>query len=204
MASSVSAVEPLLGGLSFSYQHFLDGEIKADGVTSAHDSGARYGVHFRDYFLRQPRHNPFAEVSLFYETFETETTNFAIDSESIMLNFTVGSAIPCYWMADESVMLGITPEVGLEFGTFEADFKTSDGVTSQKNSDSAYRYGVTAGLGVWMLMNRTFGIGGGIYGAYWGATDMSVISPNGGGFVQRTTAPTGWDVGVRAHLNFMF
>jgi hypothetical protein len=161
-------------------------------------------VHFRDYYFKQQSHHPFAEFGVFYETHDTSTTNFSLDTESIALDFSVGSAIPLFWMADESLVMGISPEIGINAGSFSADINSSNGVTNQHSDDSSFRYGTTAGINAWMLMNQSFSLGVGLTGSYWRATGITLDVPTGSGTESRSTNPSGWDLGVRFTMGFFF
>ena len=204
LVTPVAAVEPMLGGISVSYAPLIAGEIKADGNDSKFDSGSRYWVHFRDYYFQQQNHHPFIELGVFYETHDTSTTNFRLDTESIALDFSFGSAIPLFWMADESLVLGISPEIGVNVGSFSADINSSNGVTNQHSDDNAFRYGGTAGINGWMLMNQSFSLGVGLIGSYWRATSINLDVPTVSGTESRSTNPSGWDVAVRFSMGFLF
>jgi hypothetical protein len=194
----------MMGGIGLSYAPIIEGEIKADGKTTESESGARYWVHFRDYYFKQQSHHPFIEIGLFYENHKASTTNFELDTESLALDFSFGSAIPLYWMADESFMLGISPEMGVNIGSFEADINSSNGVTNQHSDDSSFRYGATAGINGWMLMDQSFSVGVGLIGSYWRATGINLDVPTGSGTESRSTSPSGWDVAVRFSMGFLF
>ncbi len=199
-----AAVEPMLGGISLSYAPLIAGEINADGKDTEFENGSRYWVHFRDYYFQQQKHHPFVELGVFYETHDTRTTNFSLDTESIAVDFSFGSAIPLFWMADESMVLGISPEIGANIGSFSADINSSNGVTNQHSDDSAFRYGATAGINGWILMNQSFSLGLGLIGSYWRATGITLDVPTATGTESRSTTPSGWDVALRFTMGFLF
>ncbi|HEX3135492.1 MAG TPA: hypothetical protein VHX44_18155 [Planctomycetota bacterium] len=192
--------EIFLSGASLSVVPIVNGGISADGQDAKWDSGYRVELHFRDYYFKQQSHHPFAELGVFYEAHDTSSDNFKLDSETIALHGAVGSAIPLWQSATESVIIGVTPEIGLNLGVLSLDAK-ANGVHSD---DNAFRYGASGGVNAWVAINRGFSLGVGVIGSYWRATSVDLTVPNGAGTEERSDTPSGWDLGVRLSVGFMF
>jgi hypothetical protein len=203
-ASGVSSLHAqddiFLSGASLSFVPLINGEITADGQDTKWDSGYRVELHLRDYYFRQQNHHPFAEIGLFYETHDTTSGNFTLNSETIALRGALGSSIPLWRTADEYLVMGVTPEMGAHVGTLSMDAKTA----GLHSSDDGFRYGASVGLSGWMALNRSFSLGVGVIGSYWRATSMTLTVPNGSGTQSRSDTPSGWDVGIRLSAGFVF
>ncbi len=201
LITATQAEEPMLGGVSFSYTPFINSAIKIDGLSTKHDEGARYAIHLREYYFANQSHHPFAELAFYYEEDNTRINSTTLDTETIALNFSAGSAIPLWHLPDQALIMGISPEIGLNIGQFRADLNYS---TAHSHDDS-FQYGVTGGVVGWAVINRNFALNLGLVGGYWRATGITVVAPDGmGGTVSRSTSPTGWNVGVRIGAGFLF
>ncbi len=192
--------EIFLSGASLSVVPLVNGGISADGQDAKWDSGYRVELHFRDYYFKQQSHHPFAELGIFYESHDTSSDNFKLDSETIALHGAVGSAIPLWQNANESVVVGVTPEIGINLGVLSLDANAA-GVHSD---DNAFRYGASAGINGWVAINRGFSLGLGVIGSYWRATSVTLTVPGGQGTEERSDTPSGWDLGIRLSAGFMF
>lgn len=197
----VAVEDPIfLSGAQLAVMPLVNGAIEADGKDTKWDAGYRVELHFRDYYFRQQHHHPFAELGLFYESHDVSRTGFEVQSETIALRGAVGSAIPLWRAVDDSVVIGLTPEVGVHVGALWLDAEAN----GERSDDQAFRYGASAGINGWVAFNRAFSIGLGVVGTYWRATSVTLTVPDGAGTDERSDTPTGWDLGVRLSLGFMF
>lgn len=58
-----------------------------------------------------------------------------------------------------------------------------------------------------MSYNRSVSVGLGLIGSYWRATEVDITVPDGGGqggSENHSTNPSGWDLGVRLSVGFLF
>lgn len=196
----LAAEDVMLSGAHLSYTALFSGQIKADGKTADWDSGQRIELHLRDYYFAQQTHHPFAEIGLFYEEHEASTTNFDLDTESIGLSAAVGSAIPLWSTVDGEISTGIAPEISLNIGTFSANVNSS----GQHSDDDSFRYGGSIGISGWLAYRRSVSFGIGLIGSYWRATSISIDVPNGQTVESHSTNPSGWDLGARFSVGFLF
>jgi hypothetical protein len=196
----LAAEDIMLSGAHVSYTSLFNGEIKADGKTTDWDSGQRIELHLRDYYFAQQTHHPFAEIGVFYEEHKASTTNFELDTETIALRGAVGSAIPLWQTVDGAFSLGVAPELGAHIGTFSADVNSS----GFHSDDDSFRYGASAGISGWLSYNRSMSIGLGLIGSYWRATNIHIDVPNGQTVESHSTIPSGWDLGARFSVGFLF
>lgn len=201
LAGRLAAEDPIfLSGAHLALVPIVNGAIEADGRSTKWDEGYRVELHFRDYYFQQQRHHPFAELGLFYESHDVSRDGFAVESETIALRGAVGSAIPLWRAVDDSVILGLTPELGVHVGALWLD-ADADG---ERSDDQAFRYGASAAVNGWVAINRAFSIGLGVVGTYWRATSVTLTVPEGAGTRERSDTPTGWDLGVRLSAGFVF
>lgn len=201
LADRLAAEDPVfLSGANLALVPIINGAIEADGRSTKWDEGYRVELHFRDYYFQQQRHHPFAELGLFYESHDVSRTGFEVQSETIALRGAVGSAIPLWRTVDDSVVLGLTPELGVHVGALWLD-ADADG---ERSDDQGFRYGASAGVNGWAAINRAFSIGLGVVGTYWRATSMELTVPATQGTTQRKDTPTGWDLGIRLMVGFVF
>lgn len=199
--TAVAAEDPIfLSGAQLALVPIVNGAIEADGKSTKWDEGYRVELHFRDYYFRQQRHHPFAEFGLFYESHDVSRTGFTLDSETIALRGAVGSAIPLWRSFDDSVVFGLTPELGVQVGALWLD-ATSNG---QHSDDEAFRYGASAGMNAWVSFNRAVSLGLGVVGTYWRATSVTLTVPAQQGNQERSDVPSGWDLGLRLVAGFTF
>jgi hypothetical protein len=202
LAGRLAAVEDpvFLSGAQLSVAPIVNGAIEADGKSTKWDQGYRVELHFRDYYFPQQHHHPFAELGLFYESHDVARSGFEIESETIALRGAVGSAIPLWRSLDDGVVLGVTPEVGVHIGMLSLDATSDD----EHSDDDAFRYGASAGATAWAVFNRSVVVGLGLVGTYWRATSVTLTVPSDGGTDERSDTPSGWDLGIRLSLGFVF
>lgn len=199
--SNLRAEDPVfLSGAQLAVVPIVNGAITADGKSTKWDQGYRVELNFRDYYFEQQRHHPFAELGVFYESHDVSRSGFSVDSETIALRGTVGSAIPLWRSIDDSVMLGITPEVGVHIGALWLDADSA----GEHSDDQAFRYGASAGVNGWIAINHSFSIGLGVIGTYWRATSVTLTVPTAQGNSEESDIPSGWDLGIRLAVGFMF
>ncbi len=204
--SALSAVplmaedEVFLSGAHLSYTALVNGEVKADGKTTDWDSGLRIELHLRDYYFDQQTHHPFAELGVFYEEHEASNDTLTLDTETIALRGTIGSAIPLWRSADGGLATGIAPELGMHIGSFSVDANSS----GLHSDDDAFRYGASAGINAWFAYRRSVAVGLGVVASYWRATSVDIQVSNGQTVEDHDTKPSGWDVGLRFSVGFMF
>jgi hypothetical protein len=196
----LAAEDVMLSGAHLSYTELFSGQIKADGKTADWESGQRIELHLRDYYFAQQTHHPFAEIGVFYEEHKASTTDFDLDTESIGLSGAIGSAIPLWGTVDGEISTGIAPEISLNLGSFSADVNSS----GQHSDDDSFRYGGSLGISGWLAYRRSVSFGIGLIGSYWRATDITIDVPNGQTTESHSTNPSGWDLGARFSVGFLF
>lgn len=199
---TTTAVEDpvFLSGAHLALVPIVNGGIEADGQSTKWDEGYRVELHFRDYYFRQQHHHPFAELGVFYESNDFSRTGFEVESETIALRGAVGSVIPLWRNVDETLVFGVTPEVGVHIGALSIDAEAN----GERSDDQSFRYGASAGINGWVGINHAFSIGLGVVGTYWRATSMTLTVPAGVGTDERSDSPSGWDLGVRLSAGFVF
>jgi hypothetical protein len=189
-----------LSGAHLSYTELFSGSVKADGKSGSWDDGRRIELHLRDYYFDQRTYHPFAELGVFYEQHDASLDHLKLDTETIGLQGVIGAAIPLWSSADGGMATGFGPEVGLHIGTFSID-ADSDGLRSD---DDSFRYGASAGISGWFAYRRSVAVGLGLIGSYWRATSVDIQTTDGVTVEEHHTSPTGWDLGLRLSLGFMF
>jgi hypothetical protein len=200
LSAPLVAEDVMLSGAHFSYTNQFEGEIKADGRTLDWDSGQRFELHLRDYYFEQRNHHPFAEIGFFYEEHAAGLDNFDLDTETIAFRVAIGSAIPLWEAPDGRWAVGVAPELGAHIGMFSIDVNSA----GQHSDDDAFRYGASAGISAWAAYNRAVSFGLGLIGSYWRATDVDITVPTGQGTEKHNTNPSGWDLGARFSVGFLF
>jgi hypothetical protein len=196
----LAAEDVMLSGAHLSYTALFSGQIKADGKTADWDSGQRIELHLRDYYFDQQTHHPFAEIGVLFEEHKASTTNFVLDTETIALSGAIGSAIPLWSTVDGEISTGIAPELSINLGSLSADVNSS----GQHSDDDSFRYGGSVGISGWLAYRRSISIGIGLFGSYWRATSITIDVPNGQTVESRSTDPSGWDLGARFSVGFLF
>lgn len=199
----LAAEDPMLSGAHLSYTALFNGEVKTDGRSNDWDSGYRVDLHLRDYYFPQQNHHPFAEIGFFYEDHEASSTNVEVDAETIAFRAAIGSAIPLWNSVDGRIAMGVAPELGAHIGTFSIDVNSA----GEHSDDDSFRYGVSTGISGWLLYNRSVSFGLGLIGSYWRATEVDITVPDGlgqGGTETHSTNPSGWDLGARLSVGFLF
>jgi len=182
----------MLSGAHLSYTAMFSGEIKTDGQSHDWDSGYRVELHLRDFYFPQRSHHPFAEIGFFYEDHEASNDVVEVDAETIALRGAIGSAIPLWRSFDGAIALGVAPELGAHIGMFSIDVRSN----SAHSDDDSFRYGASAGFSGWMLYNQSVSVGLGLVGSYWRATEVDIAG--------ESTNPSGWDLGARLSVGFLF
>lgn len=199
----LAAEDPMLSGAHLSFATLVTGEVKADARNNDWDSGYRVELHLRDYYFPQQNHHPFAEIGFFYEGHEASSTDFEVDAETIAFRAAIGSAIPLWSSVDGLLSLGVSAELGAHIGTFSIDVNAEN----FHGDDDSFRYGASAGIAGWRSYNRSVSVGLGLIGSYWRATEVDITVPDGGGqggSENHSTNPSGWDLGVRLSVGFLF
>ncbi len=199
-ALPLAAEDIMLSGAHLSYTELFSGQVKADGKTTDWDSGMRVELHLRDYYFDQQTHHPFAEIGIFYEDHTSSNDTLKLDTETIGLRGSVGSAIPLWSSLDGEFATGIAPEVGINIGTFSVDANSS----GLHSDDDSFRYGATAGISAWFAYRRSVSVGLGLIGSYWRATPVDIEVSNGQTIENHSTNPSGWDLGARISVGFLF
>jgi hypothetical protein len=199
-AVPLAAEDQMLSGAHLSYTALFSGQVKADGRTNDWDSGQRIELHLRDYYFPQQSHHPFAEIGFFYEEHEASTTDLELDTETIAFRVAVGSAIPLWRSVDGKLAAGISPELGAHIGTFTIDAYSP----GTHGDDDSFRYGASAGISGWLAINQSFSLGLGLIGSYWRATEVDVLINDGFTTDTVSTNPSGWDLGARLSVGFLF
>jgi hypothetical protein len=197
---ALHAEDQMLSGASISYTTMLAGQVKVDGKTSDWDSGQRVELHLRDYYFEQQSHHPFAEIGFFYEDHESDANGVDVEAETIAFRVAIGSAIPLWQSVDGRMAAGVSPELGAHIGTFSIDVRNA----GLHSDDDSFRYGASTGVSGWLAINRSFSIGLGLIGAYWRATEVDFKVPTGQGSETHSTNPSGWDLGARFSVGFLF
>lgn len=196
----LAAEDVMLSGAHLSYTALFSGQIKADGKTADWDSGQRIELHLRDYYFAQRTHHPFAEIGVLYEEHKASTTNLVLDTETIALSGTIGSTIPLWNTVDGEISAGIAPEISVNLGSLSADVNSS----GQHSDDDSFRYGGSVGISGWLAYRRSVSFGMGLIGSYWRATSITIDVPNGQTVETHSTNPSGWDLGARFSVGFLF
>ncbi len=201
LMSLAAEEDVMLSGAHLSYTTLFNGEVKTDGRSNDWDEGYRVELHLRDYYFPQRNHHPFAEIGFFYEDHAANSDGYEVDVETIAFRVAVGSAIPLWNSVDGQMAAGVAPELGAHIGTFALDVRSDN----QHSDDESFRYGCSAGISGWFLYNRSVSFGLGLIGSYWRATEVDItVSDGQGGGINRSTTPSGWDLGARVSVGFLF
>ena len=189
------AEEPGASGLSLSYIHLFEGEMRQGGRDLPWSQGMRVELQFRDYYFPQSNHHPFYELGFLLERHEGGSAGVSVDAETIGIKAAIGTAIPLWH--DGSHHAGLAPQLAFHLGRMTLDSSTG----AAHMSDEATRVGTSLGLDAWAALGGTVTIGAGPFLSYWRARDIEALNGTG---ATTTAAASGWDLGARVLVGVIF